>query len=95
MPVGFMLDSQYHEIPFHLGKGSRLYLYTDGITECENAAQRLFGEEQMIELLKKHHHQALNETLQNLQKALSLWRKNMIKKGFDDDISMLALQLEG
>lgn len=95
IPVGFMIDSQYHEIPFHLSKGSRLYLYTDGITECENAAQRLFGEEQMIELLKKHHHQALNETLQNLQKALSLWRKNMIKKGFDDDISMLALQLEG
>ncbi len=95
VPVGFAVESAYQEIPFHLEKGSRLYLYTDGITECENVNEELFGEDKMISLLKADHQHTLNQTLINLQEELTDWRKELGKEGFDDDVSMLAIHFEG
>jgi phosphoserine phosphatase RsbU/P len=95
VPVGFTTEPDYQEIPFHLEKGSRLYLYTDGITECENMHEEVFGEDKMISLLKEHHQQTLNHTLNDLQVELSAWRKDIAKKGFDDDVSMLAIHFDG
>lgn len=95
VPVGFTTESNYQEIPFHLEKGSRLYLYTDGITECENMHEEVFGEDKMISLLKDHHQQTLSQTLNDLQTELSAWRKDIAKKGFDDDVSMLAVHFDG
>jgi sigma-B regulation protein RsbU (phosphoserine phosphatase) len=95
VPVGFISEPNYQEIPFHLEQGSRLYLYTDGITECENLHEEVFGEDKMISLLKDHHQYSLSHTLNDLQQQLLAWRKNIAKKGFDDDVSMLAIHFEG
>ena len=95
VPVGFIAESNYQEIPFHLEQGSRLYLYTDGITECENLHEEVFGEDKMISLLKDHHQQTLGHTLNDLQQQLLAWRKDVVKEGFDDDVSMLAIHFEG
>jgi len=47
LPVGVMSGFQYEAQKTMVNKGELLFLYTDGLTEAENAKHLLFGEERM------------------------------------------------
>ncbi len=49
-PLG-LFDAKYSSKELHFARGARLLLYTDGITEAENAAQEEFGQARTQELL--------------------------------------------
>lgn len=49
--VGVLEDMEYTDEEVVLGKDSRLFLYTDGVTEAENTAKELYGEEQLLSAL--------------------------------------------
>ena len=42
-------------------KGDVMVLYTDGITEAMNDNEELFGEERLIEIIKKNHEKSAKE----------------------------------
>lgn len=90
LPVGFIEDTEYHDTDFILRENSRLYLYTDGITECENTGNELWGEDRFFAALREHHKVDLVETLSSLQTSLQAW-KGPHRTGFTDDISLLAV----
>ena len=46
--MGPFPDGAYANMEFALETGDRLLLYTDGITEAENEAEELFGEERLL-----------------------------------------------
>ncbi|NLD18903.1 MAG: serine/threonine-protein phosphatase [Clostridiales bacterium] len=52
---GFILAgmdmTMYKEYEFVLDDGDALYLYTDGVTESENIAHEIFGEERLLKTL--------------------------------------------
>lgn len=52
--VGIMEDHQYEDESFMLEKNSKLFLYTDGVTEAENTGKELYGEEQLLMTLTEN-----------------------------------------
>ena len=45
--VGMIENYTYTDEIFELEKGTKLFLYTDGVTEAENMEAELYGEEQL------------------------------------------------
>jgi phosphoserine phosphatase RsbU/P len=52
--VGIFADSMYEQETIHLQSGDFLVAYTDGITESVNEKGEEFGEDQLIELVRKN-----------------------------------------
>ncbi len=52
IPLGIYEDVTWEQMNVRLQAGDRLVLYTDGITEAQNAAQECLGDEPFYELLK-------------------------------------------
>ena len=59
---------KYDESCIDLNTGDLLVCYTDGITEPENAYGEMFGEERLIELVKKHAHHDDEEIIRSSSK---------------------------
>ena len=88
-PVGMIEKVSYDEDEFVLETGNRLYLYSDGITECFNHKGVQFSEERLKELLVKWNHLPLHEVLKKLEDTINEWQ---IDSDFDDDITLIAVE---
>lgn len=88
-PVGMLEKITYDEDELVLEKGNRLYLYSDGITECFNYKREQFSEERLKDLLIQWSHLPLREVLTNLKETISEWQ---IDSESDDDITLLAIE---
>ncbi len=55
--LGVLPIAPYSEQRERLGPGDLLVLYSDGVTEANNANFAEFGEERFIEVLKRHRHE--------------------------------------
>lgn len=88
--LGFFPESAFteHEIPFE--HGDQLLFYTDGITEQSDANQEMFGEERVMEMLRSLS--AAGEE-HKLRKIFEEMKRFSGKKTFDDDITMLLLEM--
>lgn len=92
----------YQDTAFSLASGDRLYLFTDGIVECENAEQELFGEQRLQDLLAVSHRDSVQAVFRQVQQALTCWHpiltdehQSDIQNGrsaFSDDISLLVIE---
>ena len=51
LPVGVMADWSFTEQETEMTSGSMIFLYTDGLTEAENAQHELFGEERVTDVI--------------------------------------------
>lgn len=51
IPIGVMENYPFEEISMQLEPGIKIMLYTDGITEAENAKAELYGEERFLKTL--------------------------------------------
>jgi phosphoserine phosphatase RsbU/P len=89
-PVGMLPEVDYESVELNLNHGDRLFLYSDGVTECMNESKEVFGDERLQGLLKMANNLPLHDALSTLENALSTWRGDT---GFDDDISILALEI--
>lgn len=102
MPVGLFDNAEYQDTYFNLQAGDRLYLYSDGVTECENKLQELYGEQRLQALLTECRGLAKAEIFAKVEHALSLWcsseHENSRQPGavshqlFTDDISLMAIE---
>ena len=57
MPLGILEDSEFDDSPqvVELDKYAQLFIYTDGITEAQNADREEFGEERLAKLVLQKH----------------------------------------
>ena len=69
LPLGIMCGFEFkeQEIPFRYDDA--LFLYTDGLTEAENAAHEQFGEERMVKNL--HGRKSAQGHLDNIKKKVA------------------------
>ena len=49
VPIGMFANTRYTASTLHMPPGSRLVIFTDGLTDAENAAEEEFGDERLIE----------------------------------------------
>ena len=68
LPLGVIDGIEYQEQEVVLEHDDALFLYTDGLTEAENAEAQLFGEERMKQVL--HGRRPSAEHLQSMQDAV-------------------------
>ncbi|AJI95575.1 stage II sporulation E family protein [Yersinia ruckeri] len=101
-PVGLIDSMDYQDSVFNLATGDRLYLFTDGIVECENFEQELYGERRLQDLLAMNPRNSIPTVFQQVQRALEGWHsleknehQSDIHNGrsiFSDDISLLVIE---
>lgn len=84
--VGAFPFACYDESCLKLSKGDLLVCYTDGITEPENAYGEMFGEERLIELVRRHAHRDDGEILDLILEAVRSWTDS---PELHDDMTLL------
>jgi sigma-B regulation protein RsbU (phosphoserine phosphatase) len=89
-PVGMLPEVEYEALTVTLRPGDRLFLYSDGITECTNTSKEPFSEARFMKFIAASTHLPLDKLIAELEDALTQWRGG---KEFDDDISLLALEI--
>jgi len=50
LPLGLFCDEQFSTVKLHLAAGDKLLLYTDGLSEAQNASGMEYGTERLIRL---------------------------------------------
>ena len=90
--VGAFPFAKYDESCMVMHPGDLLVCYTDGITEPENAYGEMFGEERLIELVKKHAAQDDREIVQIILESVRSWTGS--PELFDDMTLLLARQVQ-
>nr|WP_272898056.1 SpoIIE family protein phosphatase [Beggiatoa leptomitoformis] len=88
-PVALFPNSDYERLSLQMVEGDRLFIYSDGITECLNAVQQSYSEQRLLSLLQNTADQTLEQTLQSLCDELFDWQGN---GQFEDDMTLLAIE---
>ena len=90
LPIGMFPHADYTEFVAHLGRGDRLYFYSDGVTDAMNPTDENFGQTRLAKTLAETRASPLKGTLRELRAAISCWRGT---DRLDDDLTVLALEL--
>jgi phosphoserine phosphatase RsbU/P len=83
-------DRSFDALEYHVEKGDRLFLCSDGVLECTNSAGEEFGQQRFMELLYRHRQSSLDALLKSLQSTMHQWAGS---SEFADDVTLLALEL--
>jgi len=92
MPVGLFPDVEYESYSVDFSAGDRMFLHSDGITECENESGEQFGEERFRELLEKLKDRNLDDIMREIDTQVRDWCHG---DEFGDDLSLLGLECLG
>lgn len=90
-PVGMLPEAEYETMSFGLARGDRLFLYSDGVTECANPAGEFFSGPRLLRLVEDTTELSATTVAERIGQALREW------KGDDqhrDDITVLVLERE-
>lgn len=92
LPVGLIENARYHDIHLMLEPGDRLFLASDGITECPDLAGQVLGDEGTERLALQFANLPGSAFLDSLTEALT---EHAGARGFPDDVSGLILDYSG
>ncbi len=100
LPVGMMTEWEYQEQELMLDTNSILFLYTDGLTEAENAAYELMDEERVMdvvaEFFAKNPSQGDIGSPQELVEAMTDATHQFVgNHEQNDDLTMMAIKWKG
>ena len=90
--LGGMEGIRYREESLELHRDDVLFLYTDGVTEAENASHDLFGEDRLAACLERSAERSPDAIVSEVRKAIDAHAS-----GADqfDDITMLCIRCTG
>ncbi|GAA4904100.1 PP2C family protein-serine/threonine phosphatase [Ferrimonas pelagia] len=91
-PVGMLPDVEYEQFEFDLSPGDRLFIFSDGVTECFSPSKEEFGTERLIRTINDNHHLGIDDQAKLVEQTLISWNRG---DQFDDDVSFLALEWQG
>ena len=89
--VGLMPIFSYEQQVVELQPGDLLAMFTDGITEAEDATGEQFGDERLISLLKEHKDKPLPEIVKIVADRVRAWAHDPDNQ--DDTTILLARRL--
>ncbi len=90
MALGFDSEISYQSKTINLSDGDSLFLYTDGITEAENPAKKLYGRDRLIESLQAFKGKSAEEMIQGVLKNIKSFT---LGTNQSDDITAMAITL--
>ncbi len=92
LPVGLIADARYDQFSMQLFPGDRLFLMSDGITECTNPSGVELGTEGVERLMLRNADLPGTAFLETLTWDLSRWADN---EDFTDDVSGVLFEYVG
>ncbi len=84
-----LVVTDYDEHRLRLQLSERLVFFSDGLTECMNPAQELFGGSRLADVVTRTRHQPLASLVPQILDELHSWRKC---EPIHDDISLVVLE---
>lgn len=87
--LGVLSDARYEERPVALQDGDVLVLYTDGVSEAENARGEQFGEQRLEDLVRRHAHSPAADILKRIVDTVTEWTG---EKGANDDVTLIVVR---
>jgi serine phosphatase RsbU (regulator of sigma subunit) len=88
---GIKPDSEFPVCSFRVEALDRFLLYTDGVTEPENAAGGAFGDRQLEQIVRKNRLQPASELSRQLLSALRKWQTAAVNQ--QDDITLIVVDV--
>ena len=89
--VGMVDGAEYHEYQLQLEKGTKIFVYTDGVPECKgNTGQ--YTLERSLETLRKYEDKAPEEICKGVLEELKVFMGDNIQF---DDITMMCIEYKG
>jgi len=92
MPVGLLKDASYSSVNCSLEPGDRLYLYSDGMLECENEHGEFYGSERLLARIQEWQDLPIDELGDLFDGEITRWNGS---ETFEDDVSMVILEYTG
>ena len=89
MPVGMLEDAQFQVVQMQLERGDKLVIYSDGLTEAENAAGEFFDTERLRACLRENASLGAAELHKRLLSTLDAFVEGGVIR---DDITALVLE---
>lgn len=90
LPVGILEQGGWEAQALRLQPGARLVLYSDGVTDCRDAADQPFGEDRLRALLDGKTGTSLPRMRAAVRGAMRDWRPGT---AFEDDVSLVAMEV--
>ncbi|MBU0982619.1 MAG: SpoIIE family protein phosphatase [candidate division Zixibacteria bacterium] len=87
---GVMPGAPFHTLTVELRPGDRMYLYTDGVTEANNPAGDMFGDDRWDELARSCRTLSATESCKAVQTAIREFRGAAAQS---DDVTVLLLEI--
>ena len=91
LPVAIIPNMKFEAQEANITPGTTVFMYTDGLTEAENAAKELFGEDRMIKTLKGMENKTSKEQIEGMLKAVHQHVKDAEQS---DDLTMITLKYQ-
>ena len=89
--IGLVDDFPFQKETLQLGRGTRLLLYTDGVTEAEDADKNQYGEDRLLEFV--HSLSADDSSEDVIDKLFSSVKEFTGENAQNDDITVLTVKL--
>ena len=83
---------KYKEYEKQLQPGDKIFVYTDGLPEANNADMKMFGKNQMLAAINADTDASPEQILTNVRSAVDAFVKNAEQF---DDLTMLCLEYKG
>ena len=89
--VGVFPDIEYTNYDIQLGRGDKLFVYTDGVPEATDQFDKLFTTGRMLEALNRYRDGAPQEILEGVRKSV---KEFVGGRPQFDDLTMLGFELK-
>lgn len=90
MDSGKLFDKTLQEEVIQLRPGDLVFQYTDGITECQNAAKQELGSKHLHQIIRTHGKEEAEYVIFKVVKALEAFRG---EARVQDDVTLLAFKV--
>lgn len=88
LPLGLLPGADFDSEHLTMEPGDLLCLYSDGITECEDPDDEQYGMDRLVELLKQHAAESLDEILAAIDRTMLDWAQGLAQ-GDDQTVVLL------
>ena len=90
--LGGMPELKFEEYEIRLDKGSRLFVYTDGLPEAQNSSGEFLGADASLEMLNRHPEQKPQDLVEEINRCVTEFVGDA---PMFDDLTMLCIEYDG
>ncbi len=94
LPVGLFADQEYSNASLVLSAGDKLVLYTDGLTEAENKAAELYGDDRLIRTLSRPGFSSMG-VRELLEGVVADVEVHVADAAQSDDLTVMVMEFRG